>query len=68
MMDGLFTVIPVDGDAIDAGDPYTSSLRYDYLTWDEAVELVRLSFLQGFECIVWKMPDKGGDDGTTESS
>ena len=53
-----YTVIPVEGAAIEAGDPYTNSLRYDNLTWEEAVELVRLSFLQGFECIIWQMVDK----------
>ena len=57
-MEGHFVVIPVDGEAIEAGDPYTNSLRYDNLTWDEAVELVRLSFLQGYECIIWKMAEK----------
>ena len=55
MMDGLFTVIPVDGEAVNVGDLETESLRYDGLTWDEAVELCRLSFLQGFECIIWKI-------------
>ena len=54
-MEGLFTVIPVDGEAVNVGDFETESLRYDGLTWDEAVELCRLSFLQGFEVIVWKI-------------
>ena len=66
-MDGLFTVVPVEGEAIEAGDPYVNSLRYDHLTWDEAVGLVRLSFAQGFEVIIWQTENAGGD-GTTKSS
>ena len=58
-MDGLFTVIPVDGEAVNLCDCVTESLRYDNLTWDEALELVRLSFLQGFEVIIWKIEPEG---------
>lgn len=63
-MDGFFTVIPVDGAAISAAEPMTQSLRYDGLTWTEAVELCRLSFAQGFECIIWKQ-EGGVDDCET---
>lgn len=62
-MDGLFTVIPVNGAAICAADIDTDSLRYDGLTWTEAVELCRLSFLQGFECIIFKTQTNEAEGG-----
>ena len=66
-MEGKFTVIPIDGNAADVCDPYTDSLRYDGLTWAEAVELCRLSFTQGFQVIVWKIDaaEDGGVHGET---
>lgn len=51
----LFTVIVIDGEATDLCDIDTSSIRYDGLTWDESVQLARLSFVQGFEIVIWKM-------------
>ena len=54
-MEGLFTVIPVNGDVCNIGDGCTDALRYDNLTWDEVIELSRLSFLQEFEVIIWKI-------------
>ena len=65
-MNGSFTVIPVDGDAIEAGDPLTQSLHFDGLSWPEAVELARMSFMQGFEVIIWRTVE-GGGNGATES-
>lgn len=53
-MEGLFTVIPVDGDATNLSDHDTLCLLYKNLSWQEAVELCRLSFAQGYECIIWK--------------
>lgn len=38
-MTGRYVVIIIDGDAVDLCEPYTSSLRYDDLKWEEAVEL-----------------------------
>ena len=38
-MDGLFTVIAVNGNAADILEPFTDSLRYDGLSWSESVEL-----------------------------
>lgn len=62
-----FTVIVVDGAAIDAADACTDSIKYSDLTWEDSVELARLSFMQGFEIIVWKQDDEGGGEvvGTT---
>lgn len=56
--DGRFTVIVVDGDAGDLGDFSTPSIRYDGLTWEDSVQLARLSFKQGFEIVVWKVDGK----------
>lgn len=51
----FFTVIVIDGEATDLCDIDTPSIRYDGLTWDESVQLARLSFVQGFEIVIWKM-------------
>lgn len=58
----FFTIIAVNGSFLDVADPSTDSLRFDYLTWDEAVTLARLSFEQGFEIVVWRMPEAGKDE------
>lgn len=55
MNGSLYTVLAVNGDFADAIIPETDSLRYDGLSWDEAVELCRLSFMQGYECVIWRM-------------
>lgn len=52
-----FSVIVVDGEAADLCNVDTQSLRYDGLTWDEGVQLARLSFGQGFEIVIWKLDD-----------
>ena len=62
-MDGAFTVIVVDGAAIDAADVSTDSIKYSNLSWEDSVELARLSFMQGFEIIIWK---QSGDDDQGE--
>lgn len=53
----LFTVIAIDGALLDAVDPGTDSLRFDNLTWDEAVTLARLSFFQGYQVVVWRVEE-----------
>jgi len=55
--DARFVVIVVDGDAADLSDPYTDSIRYDGLTWNDSVELARLSFMQGYELVIWKLDE-----------
>lgn len=65
-----YELVIVDGDfrdfIYDLGQPY---LHYSELTWTNAVELCRLSFEQGFQCIIWR-PDQAGegceDDGEEE--
>lgn len=49
-----FTVLAVDGAFLDAADPGTDALRFDGLTWEEAVELARLSFDQGYQIVIWR--------------
>ena len=49
-----FTVLAVDGAFLDAADPGTDALRFYGLTWEEAVELARLSFDQGYQIVVWR--------------
>ncbi len=57
-MDERFDVIALDGDIFDfVEDPTTPYLKYQHLTWEEAVELCRLSFRQGFRCILWQTGD-----------
>lgn len=55
-----FTVIPIDGGPEDIDDICTPSLRYDGLSWDESVELARLSFAQGYTIIIWREDEEGG--------
>ncbi len=64
-----FTVIPVDGNACEMTDPFTPSLCYAGLTWDESVELARLSFEQGFQVVIWKEGDQeeGGSGACVET-
>lgn len=64
-MDGFFTVIVVDGDFAEATDYLsgTSSIRYDGLSWADSVELARLSFMQGFEIVIWKQGESDGMEG-----
>ena len=47
MNDYSYTVLPINGSFLDVLDPGTESLRYDGLSWEEAVELCRISFNQG---------------------
>ncbi len=67
MDDFTYTVLPINGSFLDVLDPGTESLRYDDLTWDEAVELCRLSFLQGFECVIWRTTENG-EAGESETA
>lgn len=55
-----FTVIPIDGGPEDIDDIWVPSIRYDHLTWDESVELARLSFGQGYTVVIWSEDKEGG--------
>lgn len=52
--DAIYTVLPIAGNFMDVLDPTTDMLRFDGLSWTEAVELCRLSFMQGFQCVLWQ--------------
>lgn len=65
-MPGTFTVIVVDGAAVDAADVYTDSIKYSNLSWEDSVALARLSFMQGFEIIVWKQSEDDQGEGVGE--
>lgn len=58
MFDGQrFTVIAIAGEFIDASSLGTDSLRFDDLTWEDAVTLARLSFDQGYEIVIWRVEE-----------
>lgn len=59
----FFTAMVINGQFIDAAEPGTDLLRFDGLIWEEAVELARLSFLQGYQVVLWMM-DGGGNEQT----
>lgn len=54
----LFTVVVIDGHYTTVDQYREDSLQYDGLTWDEATELVRLGFMQGFEAVIWRTEDE----------
>ena len=60
----LFTVTAINGSFLDAADLGTASLRVDNLTWEEAVQLARLCFDQGFELVIWRMPEADKNEQT----
>ena len=53
-MDGLYTVFICDGEVSELDDLYTNLLRYDGLNWNDSAELVRMSFLQVFQAVIWR--------------
>lgn len=50
----MYSVTVINGNYLDAADIETETLHYDGLSFDEAVELCRLSFSQGYECVIWR--------------
>ena len=54
----MYSVTVINGNYLDAADIETETLHYDGLSFDEAVELCRLSFSQGFQCVIWRVDDK----------
>lgn len=60
MMSDLYTVIAIDGGVVEWVEDITiPSIKYSDLSWDEAVELCRLSFKNGFQCVLWRQDDGG---------
>lgn len=56
-----FSIFVLDGEVSDFSDIDTPYLRYEGLSWADAVELARLSFTQGFTVCIWQLSD--GDSG-----
>ena len=54
----LFTVAVIDGHWTTQDQYGQNCLYYEGVSWEEATELVRLSFLQGFETVIWRIEDK----------
>ena len=52
MKDDVFTVFAVDGDFRSFEELETNYMRYDKLSWEEAITLCLLSFRQGYQVIV----------------
>lgn len=53
-----YTILAIDGDYMDCAAPY---LRFEDLSWEDASALARLSFDQGFTCVIWR--SEGASDG-----
>ncbi len=62
--DKLFTVIAINGSFMEAGNLDVSLMRFDNLAWDESVILARLSFKQGYEIVIWQMPEADNNEQT----
>lgn len=56
--DAFFTVVVIDGHYSTEDQLGQDSLVYEGLQWKEAVELIKLGFMQGFEAVIWKMDDE----------
>lgn len=54
----LFSVLVINGSFATLDQCQEDSLQYDGLTWAEAQELVRLSFVQGYEAVIWRLEDE----------
>ncbi len=69
MMALLFTVALVDGNIKEfmAGEPYIDGLTFSNLTEEEAKELCRLAFKQGFE-VAGKQETEVEVDGAAQDS
>ena len=61
-MEEKYVLTVIDGDIYDFQDPCIPFLRYRDLTWEDAVTICRLSFVQGFECVLWRV-----DNGEAEA-
>ena len=61
-MSERFTLTALDGDTVDFGTSLDQPwLRFKNLSFDEAVDLARHCFRQGFQVIIWQQD--GGNEG-----
>ena len=49
-----YKVLVFQGDVEAIIDPYSPALSFDGIAWEEAVELCRLSFTQGYGAVIWR--------------
>ena len=47
----MYIVFLIDGAFVDAADAGTSVIRFDGLTWDEALNLARMGLEQGYDVV-----------------
>ena len=60
-MDNLkFDILIFDSDLENVLEIGTPELQFSGLQWNEAVELCRMSFAQGFKAVIWTV---GNGDG-----
>ena len=53
-----FTVVVIDGHWTTQDQYNQPTLCYEGLSWQEASELIRISFLQGYEAVIWRVADE----------
>lgn len=53
-----FTVVVINGHWTSLDQYGGDSLCYEGLSWQETSELVRISFLQGYEAVIWRAEDE----------
>ena len=51
-MSEFYTVFAIEGDFRHFMDSDCGYLKYEGLSWDEAVGLCRISFRQGYQCVI----------------
>ena len=56
-----YRVLVFQGDIDAITDPYSPALSFNGITWEEAVELCRLSFAQGYGAVIWRHEEVGAD-------
>ena len=53
-----FSAVIIDGHYSTEDQYGQDSLTYEGLSWEEASELIRLGFKQGFEAVIWRLEDE----------
>ena len=56
-----YRVLVFEGGIDAITDPYSPALTFKDISWDEAVELCRLSFPQGYGAVIWQHEEVGAD-------
>lgn len=61
----MYTIFLIDGAFVDTADPGTSVIRFDGLTWDEAVALAQRCAEQGYDAVL-RQYEEGPGHGEEE--